>query len=31
MPPTDDRESAIVSILAPRNYTAIVRGKDGTT
>jgi hypothetical protein len=28
IPPTDDRESAIVATLAPGNYTAIVRGKD---
>lgn len=30
IPPTDDRESAIVATLAPGNYTAIVRGKDST-
>jgi hypothetical protein len=30
IPPTDDRESAIVSTLAPGNYTAIVRGKNNT-
>jgi hypothetical protein len=29
--PSDDRESAIVASLAPGNYTAIVRGKNGTT
>ena len=29
--PTDDRESAIVAFLAPGNYTAVVRGKGGTT
>jgi phospholipase/lecithinase/hemolysin len=29
--PTDDRESAIVAFLAPGNYTAVVRGKSGTT
>jgi phospholipase/lecithinase/hemolysin len=30
--PTDDRESAIVApFLTPGNYTAIVRGKNGTT
>src|SRR5439155_11475760 len=29
--PTDDRESAIVASLAAGNYTAIVRGKNGTT
>ncbi len=31
VPPTDDRESAILMTLAPDSYTAIVRGKDGTT
>ena len=31
VPPTDDRESAIVTALAPGNYTTIVRGKDNTT
>jgi hypothetical protein len=29
--PSDSRESAIVASLAPGNYTAIVRGKNGTT
>jgi hypothetical protein len=29
--PKDDRESAIVATLAPANYTAIVRGKNGVT
>jgi phospholipase/lecithinase/hemolysin len=29
--PTDDRESVIVSFLAPGNYTAVVRGAGGTT
>jgi phospholipase/lecithinase/hemolysin len=29
--PTDDRESAIVASLAAGNYTAIVRGTNGTT
>jgi phospholipase/lecithinase/hemolysin len=29
--PTDHRESAIIASLAPGNYTAIVRGKNGTT
>ncbi len=29
--PTDDRESAIVHNLAPGNYTAVVRGKNGTS
>ena len=28
--PSDDRESAIASTLAPGNYTAIVRGKNNT-
>ena len=31
IPPTDDRESALVRTLAPGNYTAIVRGKADTT
>jgi hypothetical protein len=31
LPPTDDRESAILATLAPSNYTAIVRGKNDTT
>jgi hypothetical protein len=31
IPPTNDLESAIVSTLAPGNYTAIVRGKNNTT
>ncbi len=31
IPPTDDRESAILTTLQPGNYTAIVRGKGGTT
>jgi hypothetical protein len=30
IPPTDDRESAIVAPLAPGNYTAIVRGKNNS-
>ena len=29
--PTDDREAAIVTTLAPGTYTAIVRGKNDTT
>jgi len=29
LPPTDDRESAIVATLTPGAYTAIVRGVDG--
>jgi hypothetical protein len=28
--PTDDRESAILKLLTGGNYTAIVRGKNGT-
>jgi cell division septation protein DedD len=31
IPPSNDLESAIVRDLAPGNYTAIVRGVDGTT
>ncbi|MEY2497602.1 MAG: hypothetical protein QOD12_1158, partial [Verrucomicrobiota bacterium] len=31
VPPTNDHESAIVATLNPGNYTAIVRGKNGTT
>ena len=31
IPPTDDRESAIVATLQPGNYTAIVRGQNNTT
>ncbi len=31
VPPTDDRESAIVASLQTGGYTAIVRGKDGAT
>jgi hypothetical protein len=29
--PTDDRESAILAILSPGNYTAIVRGENSST
>jgi hypothetical protein len=29
--PSDDREAAIVTFLAPGNYTAIVRGKNDST
>jgi hypothetical protein len=29
--PTDDRESAILTTLAPGNYTALVRGAGNTT
>ncbi len=31
VPPTNDLESAIVTTLSAAPYTAIVRGKDGTT
>ena len=31
IPPSNDLESAIVRTLAPSNYTAIVRGVNGTT
>jgi WD40 repeat protein len=31
IPPTNDLESALVAILAPGNYTAIVRGAGDTT
>ena len=31
IPPTNDKESAIVANLPPGNYTAIVSGKDNTT
>ena len=31
VPPTDDREAAILATLNPGKYTAIVRGKDNTT
>ena len=31
IPPTNNAESAIVRTLAPANYTAIVRGVNGTT
>ena len=30
IPPSDDAESAIIATLPPGNYTAIVRGKNGT-
>jgi uncharacterized delta-60 repeat protein len=29
--PTDDREAAILSVLQPGNYTAVVRGENDTT
>lgn len=31
IPPTDDRESAIVAVLPSGSYTAIVRGANGST
>ena len=31
VPPTNEREAAIVATLTPGNYTAIVRGKADTT
>lgn len=31
IPPSDDRESALIATLQPANYTAIVSGKGGTT
>ena len=31
IPPSDDRESALVAILQPGAYTAIIAGKEGTT
>ncbi|MGH8163090.1 MAG: fibronectin type III domain-containing protein [Rhodanobacteraceae bacterium] len=31
VPPADDRESAIVATLAPGAYSAVLRGKNGTT
>src|SRR5207248_9047803 len=31
IPPTDDREAAIVATLAPGSYTAIVRGRRAST
>lgn len=31
IPPSDDRESAVLTTLTPGNYTAIVRGKNDTT
>ena len=30
LPPTEDRESAILMTMVPSNYTAIVRGKNDT-
>jgi hypothetical protein len=31
LPPTDPRESVIVDTVFPANYTAIARGKNGST
>jgi hypothetical protein len=31
IPPTDNRESAILANLSPGQYTAIVRGKNNST
>jgi hypothetical protein len=31
VPPSDDRESAVVATLNPGGYTAVVRGKNNTT
>ena len=31
VPPSDDRESAVVATINPGSYTAIIRGKDGRT
>jgi hypothetical protein len=31
IPPSDDREAAIVKMVSAGNYTAIVRGAGGTT
>lgn len=31
IPPTDDRESALVADLLPNNYTVVLRGKDNFT
>ncbi len=31
IPPTDDKESAILATLGPGNYTAIVRGQNAST
>jgi hypothetical protein len=31
IPPSNDAESAVVATLAPGNYTAVVRGKNGGT
>ena len=30
IPPTDNRESALVANLQPGNYTAVMRGKNNT-
>jgi hypothetical protein len=31
IPPSHDKEAAVLAILAPGSYTAVVRGADGTT
>jgi hypothetical protein len=31
VPPTDDRESALIATLNPGNYTAVLRGKNDTS
>lgn len=31
IPPTDDREAALITVVAPGQYTAVVRGKNNTT
>ena len=31
IPPTNDKESAIVITLAPGSYTAVIRGANGTS
>jgi hypothetical protein len=31
LPPTNDKEAAIVATLEPGNYTAVVRGANSTT
>jgi PKD repeat protein len=31
IPPTDDRESALVKMLSPGNYTVVLRGKNNST
>jgi hypothetical protein len=31
IPPTHNKESAVLAVLTPGNYTGVVRGKDNTT